>query len=339
MEVGAMSEAEERALRELVPDPVVPAGLAELVERRYTRRRALIVGGAAGAMLATGAGATVAAGLLRSPAPAPSGPGNPDRPTEGSLRDAIQGGRFTTAVAFDRGVLTIAPPPPRAPVVEQPRAISVFRSTGLPNQFVTDVFVGYGTVTMRAALRPNGGMRLDGVPAWVVVYRRGPQSCPPAPLISPPTARLPSRLPAPWHVFLLNPQSGVEAVIYHQDRSVCGQPLTGPSAEVARQYASLPWVQLRRAAKHLTLRYQPGGGCTRSGVTVVRSLSTPQRQEVALLAARRLSTEPCPGQPDATTTLTLPYPDAPVAHAPTGPVTSLYTSSQPERFDFYDGAR
>jgi len=308
------------ALHTLVPDPAVPPDLAERVVRRFRRRRARLAAAAtATVLLAGGAGIAVAVGS-----------GGPDR-TAGAamlaaddLRAALRGGRFTQGVSFDDGALTVLPPGPGEPRVARDRAISLFRSTGMPAQTIRDVAVGYGVVSLAAGLRTGAASRVIHRPSWVIVYRTGPHSCPPSPVTGPRVKGGEGR-----RVFLLDSDSGDRAFEYQEAGVKCGTP-HGPAVSVARQYVSLPWTEVRREKDRLTVRYQTDT-CTE------RRLSGLFNGTLQILGARPIRVATCSPSED-TLTMSISYPASGIHHAPTGPTSGFQTRSQPAGFDFYDGS-
>ena len=137
-------------------------------------------------------------------------------------------------------------------------------------------------------------------------------------------------------VFILDATTGVDAFVYQEAGSWCGA-VAGPSVTIAQRYLSLPWTLVGRHGGSVTVRYR-APGCSGSTVTA-RASGTPHRQEAMVIAGRPTQAEGCPATAQATMHVELAPLGAELTHAPTGPVTGLYASLQPTRFDYYDGNR
>jgi hypothetical protein len=320
-----VNETEARALTQalhgLVSDPVIPLDLADRVELGYRRRQVLRV-----VLAISGVSVPVAVSLNRGNSTAPAASTSPGQ----SLQSVIERGRFTSSVRFDDGALTISPASGAPPVVTESQAIGLFRSTGVPDQLVSQVFVGYGNVTVDPRLSAGAASRLGNHPSWVVIYQPGRHGCP---LM---TARQ-SRSPEGRQVFILDASNGADAFVYREAGSWCGGPVAGPSITAAQQYVSLPWTLVSRDAGSLTVRYQ-ASNCTGSTITA-RVLGAKPHQEAMVISGRLMQANGCTTSGTATIQVDLASAGDEVAHAPAGSVTGLYTDLKPTRFDFYDGNR
>jgi len=321
---SAEEQAVARALQSLVSDPAAPrSALGDEVERRYRRRRKAAAGGIVAALVGTVLAVLLVPGTLSRwisrEVDLPAAHATTSDPAA-----AIRHGRFVRTLVLDAGALNVEPPPGGKPATSEQEAVATFRSSSLPSVQVEDVLVGYGVVTVRPALLADSVGDVPGAfdrrPAWLVFYRGGPHGCP---------GRSPgvrSSLPEGRPVFVLG-ESGAEAVTYVGRGSFCGQPPTGPVAQRAYRYVSVPWQEVRRTATTATVRYQPPacGRLQSSMQAGGRGSST-----LTLFTEQPLAALLCPQPAPMTTQVPAPRNGEPLRHGPTGPALGYVTGEGPD---------
>lgn len=306
--------------RTLVHDPVVPADLAERVERRYRRRRTTAT---AAAVAAAAAGVfavvLVPGALLHSDSRHP-----PTSPAAGVTSDpeaAINDARFTRTLVLDDGALRVEPAPPGRPMTSEQEAVTTFRSSGSGR--VRNVLLGYGLVTVLHG-KPVAplGPAFDHRPGWVVFYD-GSYLC-----------------PAPLHVirrqiFVLA-DSALEAADYIERKlySGCERPNTGPVGpyiRVADRTVSIPFREVRRTAKIVTVRYEIPACWKFAGARTFPIVQVRATRPMALVR--------CPlGPTFEELEVQTPPNGEPLVHGPLGPIPGLLVRiGDPGYFEYSRG--
>lgn len=235
----------------------------------------------------------------------------------------VRRARFTRAFGLD-GALRVDPPT-GSPRVPESRAIAAFRTTFQPWSYVYDVVIGFGMVTLRADLTPEGQPVLTGQPSWVVTFY-GRLPCLGQP--SMPVHPVPGRRP----VFILDATTGTHGINYLSYGSYCNGLPTGPQAQTAAVIQSVPWTVVSTASdgRSVTVRYL----LPPCGTLYYSQGPSPLSIQVTV----PLNDLHCPAT--APKTLQLPVqPGQPVLHGYVGVCTTagLFPCTAATKFEYFDG--
>lgn len=243
----------------------------------------------------------------------------------------VKRARFTRVFDLD-GALRVSPPT-GSPRVPESRAIATFRAVSDRGSlsFLRDVVIGFGLVTLRADLTPNGQPVLARQPSWVVTYEAVGTSL---------TCSRPEGRP----VFILDARTGSHGIDYVSGTAGvdngrgCSFPPRGPQARTAAVVWSVPWILAGTASdgRSVTVRYLLPPCGTPAGV--LDGPTAVPVEPIVITAAVPLNDVKC--SPPVPQTLQLPVRlGQPVLHGTVGLCKS--SGSDPctaaVRFEYFDG--
>jgi hypothetical protein len=248
------------------------------------------------------------------------------------VRVAVRSARLTLPLSID-GALRLDPlaAPPR---LDEAHAIALFRAGSSPVTVVGDVTVVYAAATLHLAVSTNGLViqprvvpAFDHRAVWAFIWTDGPHGCPAI-------RALPAHpVPEPQRVLLIAADGTGDGVSYQTRGSFCDAPVTGPRANLASYYVSLPWSLASHTGSEVVLRYATPPRCGDIEYSPITTTATSATLGVYALVL--MAHPPCivPTQP-TNSSRSIPA-NAALTHNPTGLSEGRFTSMG--RFTYFDG--